>query len=197
MEKTYNNIPVFYAATEADWRNWLLKNYANQKAVWLIIFKKTSATPSVLYPQAVEQALCFGWIDSKPNKRDAESYYQFFTPRNIKSNWSGVNKKKVANLIKTKQMHPAGLAVIEQAKKNGTWQALNNVDNLIIPQELEALFENDTQAKTNWQAFPPSAKRGILEWILNAKTTTTKNKRILETASLAHNNIRANQWVKK
>jgi uncharacterized protein YdeI (YjbR/CyaY-like superfamily) len=197
MEKTYNDIPVFYAATEANWHAWLLKNHSTKKAVWLVIFKKTCATPCVYYPQAVNQALCFGWVDSKPNKRDDNSYYQFFTPRNTKSNWSKVNKDKVAKLITEKQMHQAGFKAIEIAKNNGTWDALNNVDNLILPDELAQLFVKNKIAKNNWDAFPTSAKRGILEWILNAKQTATITKRITETVTLAQNNIRANQWTKK
>ena len=95
MVELKNNIKTFYAKSQKEWRSWLVKNHIQEKSVWLIIYKKNSGTPSVNYDEAVDEALCFGWIDSKPNKRDEQSYYQFFSKRNAKSNWSVVNKKKV------------------------------------------------------------------------------------------------------
>ena len=142
----------------------------------------------------MDEALCFGWIDSKPNKRDEESYYQFFSKRNVKSNWSKVNKDKVSKLIKEGLMHSFGLKMIELAKKSGTWNALDEVESLKIPKDLDDLFQNNTIAFQNWEAFPPSSKRGILEWILNAKKIETRQKRIEETVNLAAENIRANHF---
>ncbi|WP_340062963.1 YdeI/OmpD-associated family protein [Ascidiimonas aurantiaca] len=191
---SYNNIETFHAKYRNEWRAWLEKNHSTEKSVWLIIYKKESETPSIYYPEAVEEALCFGWIDSKPNKRDEYSYYQFFSKRNPKSNWSQLNKEKVTKLIEQGLMQPAGYEMIKIAKQNGTWTALDEVENLIIPDDLQELFSNNKKAYENWENFPPSSKRGILEWILNAKKPETRQKRIEETVSLAEKDIRANHY---
>lgn len=192
MEK--DGIQTFYAENRAAWRQWLVENHANEKSVWLIMYKKGSGTPSIYYDEAVEEALCFGWIDSKPNKRDAESYFQFFAQRNPKSKWSGVNKKKVERLIEQGLMTEAGLKMIEIAKASGTWTALDEVENMVVPHDLEIAFRNNEIAGRNWEAFPRSVKRGILEWISNAKRPETRQKRIEETVTKAAENIRANQY---
>jgi uncharacterized protein YdeI (YjbR/CyaY-like superfamily) len=192
--ETRNNINTFHAKTRNDWRKWLRKNSASEKSVWLIIYHKESTTPSIYYPEAVDEALCFGWIDSKPNKRDRESYYQFFSKRNPKSKWSKVNKEKVARLIEAGLMTKQGMEMIMLAKKTGTWDALSAVDNLELPSDLAKAFAKKKIALNHWQAFPPSTQRGILEWILNAKRSETRAKRIEETVSLASQNIRANQY---
>lgn len=192
-----NGIPTFYAKNQQAWRNWLLKNHATAKSVWLIIYKKETGVPSVYYPEAVDEALCFGWIDSKPNKRNDESYYQFFAKRNPKSNWSKVNKEKIARLIKAKKMHASGMAMVKLAKETGTWDALNDVDKMQVPADMQALFNKNKIAFENWQAFSKSSRRGILEWVLQAKRPETRQKRIEETVALATKNIKANQFIKK
>jgi uncharacterized protein YdeI (YjbR/CyaY-like superfamily) len=185
---------AFHAKTRKEWRNWLTKNHEKEKSIWLIIYKKESNVKSVYYPEAVDEALCFGWIDSKPNKRDEESFYQFFSKRNPKSNWSAVNKKKVEKLIDAGLMTESGLVMIELAKKIGTWSALDDVENLSLPEDLIKALRKEKSALQNFEAFPRSVKRGILEWIQNAKKAETREKRINETASLAAKNIRANQY---
>ncbi|GAB2675679.1 YdeI/OmpD-associated family protein [Flavihumibacter cheonanensis] len=190
--ETYKNIATFYAKNQRAWRNWLKKNHLNETAVWLIIYKKDSGIPSVYYSEAVDEALCFGWIDSKPNKRDDLSYYQYFSRRNPKSNWSRVNKLKVEKLIREGKMENAGMEMIQLAQSNGSWNALNAVEELVIPTEMEQLFQQNVSALENWNKFPKSAKRGILEWIRNAKRPETKLKRITETVQLAAQNRRAN-----
>lgn len=190
----YNGIQTFHAKTRKEWRKWLEKNHQSEKSVWLIIYKKESDIQSVYYPEAVDEALCFGWIDSKPNKRDEHSYYQFFAKRNPKSNWSKVNKEKVAKLLEQGLMHRSGLEMIEIAKQNGTWIALDEIENITVPDDLKKLFSKNKTAFEHWENFPPSSKRGILEWILNAKKPETRQKRIEETVSLAENNIKANHY---
>ena len=192
--KLKDGILTFHAKTQEEWRMWLETNHLVEKAIWLIIYKKNSKIPSVYYPEAVDEALCFGWIDSKPNKRDEESYYQFFSKRNPKSNWSKVNKEKVARLLAQGWIAPAGIDAIEIAKKNGTWTALDDVDKLIVPVDLQKLLDVNKIAKDNWERFPPSSRRGILEWILNAKQATTRQKRISETVALAEKNVKANHY---
>ena len=192
--ETYNNVQALHAKTREEWRKWLAHNNSTEKSVWLIIYKKESNIPSVYYPEAVDEALCFGWIDSKPNKRDEESYYQYFSKRNPKSNWSKVNKQKIAYLLEKGLMRPAGLEMVKVAKENGTWTALDEVNDLIVPDDLQELFLANKTAFNNWTKFPASSRRGILEWIFNAKRPATRRKRIEETVSLAEKDIRANQY---
>jgi uncharacterized protein YdeI (YjbR/CyaY-like superfamily) len=190
-------VAAIHCKTRKDWRQWLQKNHATAQAVWLIIYKKESGMDSVYYPEAVDEALCFGWVDSLPNKRDAISYYQYFSKRKPKSNWSLVNKEKVAKLMEQGLMAPAGLAMVELAKQTGTWTALDDVAQNRVPKDMEALLDADAVAAANWNHFPPSVKRGILEWILNAKKPETRKLRLEETVRLAAQNIRANQYQPK
>jgi uncharacterized protein YdeI (YjbR/CyaY-like superfamily) len=173
---------------------WLEKNHATAGSVWLIIYKKDSGTPSVVYAEAVEEALCFGRVDSKPNKRDDKSYVLYFAARKPKSPWSKINKERVARLIKEKKMHAAGLAKINAAKKDGSWSVLDSVEALIMPGELKKVISKNKKALTHFEAFPPSVKKGIYQWIQSAKTDETREKRITETVNQAEKNIRANQW---
>jgi uncharacterized protein YdeI (YjbR/CyaY-like superfamily) len=189
-----DGIKTFYAKSQKEWRKWLEKNHPLEKSVWLIIYKKETGIPSVYYPEAVDEAICFGWIDSKPNKRDDESYYQFFAKRNPKSNWSKVNKTKVERLLKKGLIAKAGLDAIEMAKQNGTWTALDKVEEMAIPIDLQKAFDKNKKAFLNFDKFPRSSKRNILEWIMNAKRTETRQKRIVETVELAGKNIKANHY---
>ena len=193
----YAGIKTFYAKNRKTWRSWLEKNNDKEKSVWLIIYRKDTAKKSVNYAEAVEEALCFGWIDSKANKRDEESFYQFFTRRNLKSNWSRVNKERVAKLIDDRLMTSRGLETIELAKRNGTWTALDKIENLELPIDLKKALKQSAEAAKYFDAFPRSVKKGILEWIQNAKKEETREKRIKETVSLALKNIRANQYTPK
>jgi uncharacterized protein YdeI (YjbR/CyaY-like superfamily) len=187
----------FYARDRCEWRTWLQKHHEKEKSIWLIIYKQSATTKSVTYPEAVEEALCFGWIDSKPNKRDDDSFYQFFAKRNPSSNWSKINKDRVQKLIDQGLMTTAGIAVIEQAKANGKWKALDDIENLILPDDLKRMLAANKEAAVHFEVFPRSVKKGILEWVLNAKTKETRDKRIQETVTLAANNIRANQYKPK
>ncbi len=192
MEK--DGVQTFYAKDRAAWRQWLEENHEGSQSVWLIIYKKKGDTPSVYYPEAVDEALCFGWIDSKANKRDADSYFQFFSKRNPKSKWSRVNKQKVEKLMAANLMAEAGLKAIETARLNGAWTALDAVEDLQIPEEMRQALDTNPTAQQHYEAFPRSVKRGILEWILNAKRPETRQKRIGETVAKAEKNIRANQY---
>lgn len=189
-----DGVKTFYAKDQETWRTWLEANHQMEKSVWLIIYHKESRTPSIYYEEAVDEALCFGWIDSKPNKRDKESYFQFFAKRNPRSNWSRKNKLKVEKLIKEGRMHTSGFEMIKIARQNGTWNALDEVENLTVPDDLQAAFELHPEAFKNFQAFPPSSKRAILEWILNAKKPETRQKRIEETVAKAARNLKANHY---
>lgn len=183
---------TFYAKSRKEWRRWLEKNHAIETRVWLILYKKNSTTKSVTYAEAVEEALCFGWIDSKANTRDAESYYQYFAQRKPKGIWSKINRERVGRLILEGRMTPAGQAVINQAKKSKAWFTLEEVDNLVIPEDLQKRSDRNKTALNNFQAFSISARKMILWWIKSAKRPETRKKRIEETVTLAAKNIRAN-----
>ena len=180
--------------SRAEWRKWLEENQARKEGIWLISYKKDTGKPRFDYDESVEEALCFGWVDSKPAKLDDERSMLWFAPRKPKTNWSKLNKDRVEKMIKAGLMAPAGLAKVEAAKKDGSWNALDGVEALEIPPDLAKALSKNKTAKEYFEAFPRSVKRGILEWILNAKRPETRTKRIEETVSLAEKNVRANQW---
>ena len=175
----------------------MAENHETSTGVFLLSHRKRTGTPSVKYEEGVEEALCFGWIDSAKRKVGETSSILLYTPRKPKSNWSALNKTRVARLVTEGLMMPAGLAKIEYAKQNGTWDALNEVSEAIIPSDLMLAFEQSSPALEHWEKFSKSSRRGILEWILNAKTSETRTKRISATATLAAQNVKANQYVKK
>lgn len=165
---------------QEEWRAWLQKNHETAPGVWLVFFKKHTGKPRISYDEAVEEALCFGWIDSLPRKLDDERSKLLFTPRKAKSVWSKINKERIERLIETEQMSDAGLRKIAQAKKDGSWDILNDSDRLIIPAGLAAAFADNRTAEKNFLRFTDSVKRAILEWLNSAKRPETKAKRIEE-----------------
>lgn len=195
--EVHKGIKAIEAKNRKVWRAWLKKNHATESSAWLIIHHKSSEIPSVYYNDAVEEALCFGWIDSKPNKRNDTSYYLFFARRKPKSNWSKLNKERVEQLTKQGLMTPAGQAMIDLAKKTGTWLALVEVDNITIPSDLSEAFEKNKTAWRHFSGFSPSAQRGILQWILNAKRPETRQQRIAVTVTKATQKIIANAYTPK
>jgi len=197
IQEIHRGTKAVSAPTRKIWRTWLAKNHEKETSVWLIIFHKKSRQASVYYDEAVEEALCFGWVDSVSNSRNEESSYLYFAKRKPKSNWSKANKDRVEKLTKLGLIMPAGQAMIDLAKQTGTWTALEVVDQLTIPPDMQKLFDKNKTAEKNFLAFPASTRRGILEWILNAKRSETRQKRIEETVTLAAQNIRANQYTKK
>jgi uncharacterized protein YdeI (YjbR/CyaY-like superfamily) len=192
-----NGITTFYAVDQAAWREWLAANHDRLEKVWLIIYNKGSGVPSVNYSESVDEALCFGWIDSVANKRDGHSRYQFYSRRKPKSVWSKVNKAKVALMIAQGKMVPAGQRMIDIAKENGMWTHLDQIEEGIMPDDLVAAFSSDPAARSKFEAFPPSAKKGIFQWIISAKGVETRAKRISETVEKAALGQRANEWKPK
>lgn len=170
------------------------KNHAAAPGVLLVYAKKHTGMASLDWDEAVEEALCFGWIDSKGNKLDDERSLLWFSPRKAKTGWSKLNKERVERLITAGLMAEAGLAKIEAAKQDGSWNALDGVEALEMPPDLETALASYSAARQNFEAFPRSVKRAILEWISQAKRPETRAKRVEETARLAQDNIRANQW---
>lgn len=180
--------------SRAAWRAWLEAHHTQKDGVWLISYKKSTGKQAFDYAASVEEALCFGWVDSKGNTLDDERTMLWFAPRQPGSGWSRPNKLRVEALRAAGQMTPAGLAKIEAAKRDGSWTALDAVENLEIPPDLARALAANPLAQQYFDAFPRSAKRGILEWIATAKRPETRAKRVAETATLAAKNVRANQW---
>ncbi len=190
----HNGIKTFHAKNRSQWRKWLENNHRSEQSVWLIIYHKTSAVKSIYYEEAVEEAICFGWIDSIAHKRDQQSKYQFFAQRKPGSNWSKANRSRAEKMIALGLMNQSGQTLIDLAKKRGTWEALVDVQNAVIPADLQQLLDKNPKALLHFMAFPPSSKRIILEWILNARKAETRQKRIMETVRLAADNIKANHY---
>ncbi|MEL7059424.1 MAG: YdeI/OmpD-associated family protein [Acidobacteriota bacterium] len=181
-------------ASSADWRRWLEAHHARDEGVWLIRFKKSAPRSNLDLETAIEEALCFGWIDSLPRALDDERTMLWFAPRTPGSGWSRINKERVARLEAAGRLAPAGTAKIEAAKADGSWTALDAIETLEVPDDLAAAFERHPGSRAAWDAFPRSARRGILEWISTAKRQATRTRRIDETAELAARGERANQW---
>jgi uncharacterized protein YdeI (YjbR/CyaY-like superfamily) len=185
---------VVVARDRAAWRRWLERNHATSGAVWLVLAKKGASERSVTYDEAVEEALCFGWIDSRSSTIDDARYKIWMAPRRPRSGWSESNKRRIESLTEQGRMAPAGLAAIEAAKANGSWTKLDLRHDLTLPRDLARAFTGYSHARANFDAFPPSVRRTILEWIDGAKKPETRAKRVEETARLAERNERANQW---
>lgn len=175
--------------TRAQWRKWLEKNHLTSPGIWLVYYKKETGKRKLSYDEAVEEALCFGWIDSLPRKLDMERAMLKFTPRKPKSVWSRLNKIRVEKLSKQKLMMPAGLLKIEQAKKDGSWDILTPADshteNNKLPSDLEKALRKTTKALSNFNAFPPGYRRRFLFWIDSAKRPETRTVRINQTVLMA------------
>ncbi len=192
-KKAAADYPRVNIESRAALRAWFAANHRSATGVWLVTMKR-SVGGVVTWNDIVEEALCVGWVDSLPRKLDATHTMLLVTPRKPQSNWSAKNKAHVAALEAQGLMRTAGRAAIEVAKANGRWDALNDVTAMKVPADLAAALANHPNAKRHWDAFPPSTKRGILEWIGLAKQATTRATRVSETARLANENIRANQW---
>jgi uncharacterized protein YdeI (YjbR/CyaY-like superfamily) len=162
--------------SRAAWRAWLDKHHGTSQGIWLVYAKKHTGLPTLSYEDAVQEALCFGWIDSLMKSIDDRFHMQWFTPRKPKSAWSESNKARLVTLTKAGLMTPAGLAAVAAAKKSGSWSAYDEVDKLTIPPELKRAFNTNPDAKKNWATYTPSAQRSFLHMVNNAKRPETREK---------------------
>jgi uncharacterized protein YdeI (YjbR/CyaY-like superfamily) len=174
-----------YITNRDKWRDWLGRHYATESGIWLVFYKKGTSKPTIAYEAAVEEALCFGWIDSIIKKIDAEKYVRKFTPRKDKSYWSELNKKRAGKMVKAGRMMDVGLAKIKAAKKTGLWgqsgRAQISVD---MPSEFARALDKNKKAKENFEKLAPSYRKHYIGWIKTAKRDETKNKRIRESVFL-------------
>ena len=189
--------PRVHPLTRAAWRAWLDEHHGRDSGVWLVRYKKATGKPTLSYDEQVDEAMCFGWVDSLPRALDAERSMLYFAPRKAGSGWSRVNKDRVQRMTAAGLMRPAGQAKVDAAQADGSWTLLDAVENLDVPDDLVAAFARYPGSAAHFDAFPRSAKRGILEWIVQAKRAPTRAARIEETARLAAQNTRANSWPRK
>ncbi len=173
-------IDIFYPNSVSAWREWLEQNHLSAQAVWLLYYTKSSGKPTISWSEAVDVALCFGWIDSKRVKIDSETSHQYFTKRKAKSTWSRVNKDKIEQLTAEGLMTEAGLKIVEIAKQNGSWTILDSIEALEIPEILALAFSQNEGSKQKFQAQTKSKQKLMLYGLKAAKTIPTKEKRIAE-----------------
>lgn len=195
MERHVDGREIVEVSDRAAWRRWLVKRHQQRATIWLVFHKKTSDGISPSYEEAVEEAVeeapCFGWIDSTVNRLDERRSLQLFAPRKPRSTWSMSNKQRVARLESKGLLAPAGIAAIEIAKANGSWTALDAVERLEEPPELAAALDADAAARENWSGFSPSSRKAILWWVTSAKRPETRAKRIEQTTRMAAKGLRA------
>ena len=189
-----NDIEEYCPNDREDWRKWLELNHKHKDAVWLIFYKKKSPNHNLSWSESVDEALCFGWIDSTKRAIDEEKYKQYFSKRNAKSNWSKINKDKVNTLIDQGRMTDEGYKSIEIAKENGSWTMLDEVEALIIPEDLQRELDANKGAMEFYDSLSKSVKKGLLYWVISAKRKETRQKRILEIAENASRNLRPKQF---
>ena len=194
MEK---EIEKFYPKSRQEWREWLQDNHDKKQSVWLIYYKKKSNIPTVIYSEAVDEALCFGWIDSKSKPIDELKHMQFFSRRKPNSVWSRVNKEKIERLTNEGLMTEAGYEIIEIAKQNGSWTILDEAEALVIPDDLDKEFQKRKNAKEYFLSLSRSDKRNILQWLVLAKRQETRDKRIAEIVELADKNQKPKQFSRQ
>ncbi len=171
-------LETFYPKTRKDWRDWLSEHHANKESVWLIFDKKVANPDRIKWSDAVEEALCFGWIDSRSKPVDDKKYLQFFSKRKAKSTWSKINKDKVQLLAAEGLLVPAGLKCIEVAKQNGSWSTLDGVEALEIPEDLMNVFKQEPALESRFEGLSTSVKKQILLSLVVARKDETRKKRI-------------------
>lgn len=177
-------IETFYPQNIAAWRDWLEKHHQSHDSIWVVFYKKSSGEPTITWSEAVDMALCFGWIDSKKVSVDAVQSLQFFSKRKAKSTWSKINKDKIEKLIEAKLMAPAGIESIRIAKENGSWTMLDEVEALVIPSDLKESLQSVEGLLEKFEGLSKSAKKEMLFKMLSAKRPETRQKHIEEILTL-------------
>jgi uncharacterized protein YdeI (YjbR/CyaY-like superfamily) len=191
---TQNNIETICLKNREQWRQWLQENHDRKQSVWLIFYKMKANVPTMNWSEAVDEALCFGWIDSKRQSIDEEKYRQFFSRRKPNSTWSKINKTKIKQLTEEGLMTRAGFDCVEIAKRNGSWSILDEVEELIIPDDLEKALQKRPGSKSYFLSLSVSDRKSILQWLMLAKRQQTRLKRTQEIAELAAQNQKPNQF---
>jgi len=199
MLMTEKGAKIFCPESTQQWRAWLRENHEREKSVWVVFYKNKSDKRTITWSDAVDEALCFGWIDSIAKPIDEEKFMRFFSRRKAKSVWSKINKEKVERLINEGLMTKAGINSIEIARENGSWTILDDAESLTVPADLEKELEKKPHAKSYFLSLSKSDKKNILQWLVLAKRIETRQKRIVEIVELADQNLKPKviQWTKK
>jgi uncharacterized protein YdeI (YjbR/CyaY-like superfamily) len=184
---------IVEVADRAAWRGWLASHHDQTAGIWLAMPRKAASFPAPTYDEAVEEALCYGWIDSTANTLDEQVALLYFARRKRGSAWARTNKARIERLKRDGMIAPPGQAVIERAKDDGSWTALDSVEAGEVPDDLAVALAANPTAAAYFDAFPPGAKRQILWWVVSAKRPETRARRVTETVRLAEQNVRANQ----
>ncbi len=187
-------IEEFCPKNNKEWREWLELNHVTKDAVWLIFYKKKSPNFNLEWSHSVDEALCFGWIDSTKRTLDSERYIQYFSKRKAKSNWSKINKEKVQSLIDQGLMQAAGYKSIEIAKENGSWTILDSVEALIVPDDLKEALIANKDAIEYFESLSNSTKKILLYWVFSAKRAETRQRRIAVITENANNKLLPKQF---
>ncbi|MCU0483658.1 MAG: YdeI/OmpD-associated family protein [Chloroflexi bacterium] len=186
--------PHVQADDRATWRAWLEANHATQPGAWLVTWKPGSGVPGLDYEAAVEEALCFGWIDSTGGRVDDRRSKLYFARRKPRSVWAASNKARVERLIAAGHMAPAGLAAIERARGDGSWDVLDTAERQEVPDDLRAALDADPAGAGHWDTYPASLRKMLLGWIATARRPETRAARVAETARLAARGERPRGW---
>jgi uncharacterized protein YdeI (YjbR/CyaY-like superfamily) len=184
----------FCPTSPQHWREWLQAHHATRQSVWLVYYKKATNQPSLTWSQAVDEALCFGWIDSQAKPLDGERYQQYFCRRKPTSGWSKVNKDKVARLIAEGRMTAAGLASVATAQQNGSWSLLDEATALVLPADLELALQSTPSAHSYFSKLSKSVRQNILQWVALAKRPATRQQRIAEIVKQAAQQLKPKQF---
>lgn len=187
---TMDDAPQVEVDDRGSWRAWLEANHGAARGAWLVTWRPNSGHPFLDYEAAVEEALCFGWVDSTAGRVDANRTKLYFAPRKPRSGWAATNKARVERLIGEGKMAPAGLAAIETAKANGAWELLDSVERLEVPPDLAAALEARPQAASNFAALPPSVRKQALTSVVLARRPTTRAERVRKIAESSARNMR-------
>lgn len=185
MAKEENEVETFCPTSRQAWRQWLQENHQSKQSIWLVYYKTKSNVPSISYNHAVDEALCFGWIDSTKKTLDEDRFMQFFCKRKPKSGWSKINKAKVQQLTEDGLMAPAGYESVATAQQNGSWAIFDEAETLQMPADLEQGLQSLPGSMDFFLSLSKSVRKAILQWLVLAKRAETRQKRILEIAELA------------
>lgn len=191
---TKNEIETYCPGSRAEWRNWLEENHQSKVSVWLVYFRISTNVASLTWSEAVDEALCFGWIDSTRKTIDEERFMQYFSRRKPGSTWSKINKEKIAGLIQNNLMAKAGFDAIETAKQNGTWLLMDAVEELMIPEDLRMALNQNGSALEFFQSQSKSIKKTMLHWVVTAKRPETRTRRIAEIVHSAAQGVRPDRF---
>ncbi|EDP70245.1 hypothetical protein FBALC1_11947 [Flavobacteriales bacterium ALC-1] len=183
--------PELYFQRDTDWYDWLLSNHDKQKAIYLVFYKLETKRPTMRWEEAVKVALCFGWIDSTVKSLGGGKRIQYFSPRNPKSTWSALNKKYIVELEKAGLIQEPGWKLINLAKETGKWTEMDDVENGVIPKELQDAFDKNERAFENYLSFARGYRKSYLSWLHSAKREATRHKRITEIIKLCDANIKS------